>query len=231
MSAELDFARKYLSAQSARLQANSPAWDGSVSSVTRSLREMESGGQWAKYKTVGGSTYGTTGGRVYSAKEYGRQVQRWAEARDEDLQRAKFDLIAVLAAPVARAYARHFLPFAESVISQWPVRTGYSRDEMFVSFDRRNDKAHASLNNAAPYAFYVKWGSRERMRGPKVREDWQRGITVKSIQLPNGKRFYYEPVTERSDGHKIGGNVWAEIARKPLRGLAVKIADDIERGI
>ncbi len=231
MAAEFAIARQYLSAQSRRLTAGSQDWNGSIADATRSLRFMETDRGWgSKHQLIGNQAYGTTGSRVYSSKEFARNLERWARARDEDLQLAQFQLIETIAAPVARAFQRRFIPFAESVIAQWPVLTGYSRREMFVSFEVKGNAARATINNAADYVFYIKWGRRESSRGPKTRQDWVNGTDVRSAVV-EGQTVYYTPTYSRSDGRNPSGNVWAELARKPLRPLSLEIAAEIERGI
>lgn len=238
MSIEGLAAASFFGRQAARLQGTNMGGPnrarGAVPDVAaemeRRLKSIDVGKLW----TSGRTTYGPGGGRAVTRASAARQLQGWAIARDEDLQVAQFTLIQTIAKPVAQAFERRFIPFAEAATAQWPVRTGFSRSQMFATFNVKGNEARATLGNGAPYAFYVRFGPQKRIRGKKTREEWVNGgEEVRSYTDERGQRVYYEllPDGHRTDGFKTGGHAWTVICRKPLTAVSIQIADDIGKGI
>jgi hypothetical protein len=167
-----------------------------------------------------------------------RMAEFQAVAQDFELQRMQFELIQMMAPPIARAFERHFTPYAEQSIAAWPVNTGYSKSEFFVTFDARKGQAKAMLGNTASYVFYVKFGKQKVYRGPPTHEDYvQLGgkgavrARIHWTRARDGSRLYYEYSHQRTDGNTVGKNVWATTIRSRLGAVSRVIADDIRNGV
>lgn len=79
---------------------------------------------------------------------------------DPGLRDTLLALMAKAAPAVATAINEELVPVAERAFADWPVRTGFSKSQLFLELDIRGDgKAiTASLINKAPYAGFINRG-------------------------------------------------------------------------
>lgn len=137
---------------------------------------------------------------ISAAKQRRKARGDWVQA-GADLTTATIELMRMVARPVAEAIEENMIPLAEYAIAGWPVKSGRSRDALQVHVRATSEEVTTSFINDVAYVMYIKRGTHSR----------------------------YSATADTPENLRQGRPAWVDLARRPFRGMADTIADDIAR--